>query len=85
MECEIIFVFFNSPFFFGGHQMSLIQQLEQSNFVLFCTHAADLRNHFQYLVVAILVSCTSLPYFYLIAGSHCFLAQNNRRQEEFCV
>lgn len=71
--------------YFGGHQMSLIQQLEQSNFVLFCTHAADLRNHFQYLVVTILVSCTSLPYFYLIAVSHCFLAQNNRRQEEFCV
>ncbi|EMP34247.1 Major facilitator superfamily domain-containing protein 2B [Chelonia mydas] len=29
-------------------------QLEQSNFVLFCTHAASLHNHFQYLVVTIL-------------------------------
>ncbi|NXW09254.1 MFS2B protein, partial [Fregetta grallaria] len=43
--------------------ISTAVQLEQSNFVLFCTHAADLRNHFQYLVVTILVSCTSLPYF----------------------
>ncbi|XP_030345021.1 major facilitator superfamily domain-containing protein 2B isoform X2 [Strigops habroptila] len=34
--------------------ISTAVQLEQSNFVLFCTHAADLRNHFQYLVVTIL-------------------------------
>ncbi|XP_064364410.1 sphingosine-1-phosphate transporter MFSD2B isoform X3 [Dromaius novaehollandiae] len=39
-------------------------QLEQSNFVLFCTHAADLRNHFQYLVVTILVSAAvSIPFW----------------------
>lgn len=63
MVCDVIFVFFffHFPFSFGGHQMSSIQQLEQGNFVLFCTHAAGLRNHFQYLVVTILVSCTSLP------------------------
>ncbi|XP_068793153.1 sphingosine-1-phosphate transporter MFSD2B isoform X2 [Struthio camelus] len=34
--------------------ISTAVQLEQSNFVLFCTHAANLRNHFQYLVVTIL-------------------------------
>ncbi|OXB58456.1 hypothetical protein ASZ78_016318, partial [Callipepla squamata] len=39
--------------------ISTAVQLEQSNFVLFCTHAADLRYHFQYLVVTILVSCVS--------------------------
>uniref|UniRef100_A0A452HU68 Major facilitator superfamily domain containing 2B n=1 Tax=Gopherus agassizii TaxID=38772 RepID=A0A452HU68_9SAUR len=38
--------------------ISTAVQLEQSNFVLFCTHAASLHNHFQYLVVTILVSCT---------------------------
>uniref|UniRef100_A0A663MMB3 Sphingosine-1-phosphate transporter MFSD2B n=1 Tax=Athene cunicularia TaxID=194338 RepID=A0A663MMB3_ATHCN len=42
--------------------ISTAVQLEQSNFVLFCTHAADLRNHFQYLVVTILVSsAVSIP------------------------
>ncbi|XP_065443662.1 sphingosine-1-phosphate transporter MFSD2B isoform X3 [Chrysemys picta bellii] len=34
--------------------ISTAVQLEQSNFVLFCTHAASLHNHFQYLVVTIL-------------------------------
>ncbi|XP_073191991.1 sphingosine-1-phosphate transporter MFSD2B isoform X13 [Lepidochelys kempii] len=39
-------------------------QLEQSNFVLFCTHAASLHNHFQYLVVTILVSAAvSIPFW----------------------
>ncbi|KAF4794082.1 Major facilitator superfamily domain-containing protein 2B [Turdus rufiventris] len=39
-------------------------QLEQGNFVLFCTHAAGLRNHFQYLVVTILVSAVvSVPFW----------------------
>ncbi|NWY38589.1 MFS2B protein, partial [Sylvia atricapilla] len=38
--------------------------LEQGNFVLFCTHAAGLRNHFQYLVVTILVSAAlSVPFW----------------------
>ncbi|XP_054053134.1 sphingosine-1-phosphate transporter MFSD2B isoform X5 [Rissa tridactyla] len=42
----------------------LSHQLEQSNFVLFCTHAAGLRNHFQYLVVTILVSAAvSIPFW----------------------
>uniref|UniRef100_A0A8B9QQV5 Major facilitator superfamily domain containing 2B n=1 Tax=Anas platyrhynchos TaxID=8839 RepID=A0A8B9QQV5_ANAPL len=63
MECDFFLSF--SPFpSFGGHQISSIQQLEQSNFVLFCTHAADLRNHFQYLVVTILVSsAVSIPFW----------------------
>ncbi|KAJ7395208.1 Major facilitator superfamily domain-containing protein 2B [Pitangus sulphuratus] len=40
----------------------LSHQLEQSNFVLFCTQASGLRNHFQYLVVTILVSAAvSVP------------------------
>ncbi|KAM9156508.1 sphingosine-1-phosphate transporter MFSD2B isoform 2-T2 [Pangshura tecta] len=39
-------------------------QLEQSNFVLFCTHAASLHNHFQYLVMTILVSAAvSIPFW----------------------
>ncbi|NXW36512.1 MFS2B protein, partial [Phaetusa simplex] len=64
VECDVIFVFFIFPFFFCGHQISSIQQLEQSNFVLFCTHAAGLRNHFQYLVVTILVSAAvSIPFW----------------------
>uniref|UniRef100_A0A8B9GHZ2 Major facilitator superfamily domain containing 2B n=1 Tax=Amazona collaria TaxID=241587 RepID=A0A8B9GHZ2_9PSIT len=44
--------------------ISTAVQLEQSNFVLFCTHAADLRCHFQYLVVTILVSsAVSIPFW----------------------
>uniref|UniRef100_A0A8C2YBD8 Sphingosine-1-phosphate transporter MFSD2B n=1 Tax=Coturnix japonica TaxID=93934 RepID=A0A8C2YBD8_COTJA len=44
--------------------ISAAVQLEQSNFILFCTHAADLRNHFQYLVVTILVSsAVSIPFW----------------------
>ncbi|KAM6404732.1 sphingosine-1-phosphate transporter MFSD2B isoform 1-T1 [Pluvialis apricaria] len=44
--------------------ISTAVQLEQSNFVLFCTHAAGLRNHFQYLVVTILVSAAvSIPFW----------------------
>ncbi|XP_067150456.1 sphingosine-1-phosphate transporter MFSD2B isoform X3 [Apteryx mantelli] len=44
--------------------ISTAVQLEQSNFVLFCTHAADLHNHFQYLVVTILVSAAvSIPFW----------------------
>lgn len=33
-----------------------LPQLVQSNFVLFCTYAADLRDHFQNIVLTILVS-----------------------------
>ncbi|XP_052544433.1 sphingosine-1-phosphate transporter MFSD2B [Tympanuchus pallidicinctus] len=44
--------------------ISTAVQLEQGNFVLFCTHAADLRYHFQYLVVTILVSAVvSIPFW----------------------
>uniref|UniRef100_K7GCB1 Sphingosine-1-phosphate transporter MFSD2B n=1 Tax=Pelodiscus sinensis TaxID=13735 RepID=K7GCB1_PELSI len=44
--------------------ISTAVQLEQSNFVLFCTHAANLHNHFQYLVVTILVSAAvSIPFW----------------------
>ncbi|NWS23393.1 MFS2B protein, partial [Pachyramphus minor] len=44
--------------------ISTAVQLEQSNFVLFCTQASGLRNHFQYLVVTILVSAAvSVPFW----------------------
>ncbi|KAM6082710.1 sphingosine-1-phosphate transporter MFSD2B isoform 2-T3 [Chlamydotis macqueenii] len=44
--------------------ISTAVQLEQSNFVLFCIHAANLRSHFQYLVVTILVSAAvSIPFW----------------------
>lgn len=36
-------------------------QLVQSNFVLFCTYAADLRDHFQNIVLTILVSGAFMP------------------------
>ncbi|XP_053141103.1 sphingosine-1-phosphate transporter MFSD2B isoform X3 [Hemicordylus capensis] len=39
--------------------ISTAVQLEQGNFVLFCTQAAGLRNHFQYLVLIILVSAAA--------------------------
>ena len=34
----------------------ILFQLVQSNFVLFCTYAVDLKDHFQYIVLTILVS-----------------------------
>ncbi|KAM4694548.1 sphingosine-1-phosphate transporter MFSD2B [Discoglossus pictus] len=44
--------------------ISAAVQLQQSNFVLFCTHAADLRGHFQNLVLTILVSAVlSIPFW----------------------
>ncbi|NXC25649.1 MFS2B protein, partial [Campylorhamphus procurvoides] len=44
--------------------ISTAVQLEQSNFVLFCTQASDLRHHFQYLVITILVSAAvSVPFW----------------------
>ncbi|XP_019393671.1 PREDICTED: major facilitator superfamily domain-containing protein 2B [Crocodylus porosus] len=44
--------------------ISTAVQLEQSNFVLFCTHMTELRNDFQYLVVTILVSAAvSIPFW----------------------
>lgn len=53
-------------------------QLVQSNFVLFCTYAADLRDHFQNIVLTILVSGAfssqvpkSFPASYLFTDEHC--------------
>ncbi|XP_075057466.1 sphingosine-1-phosphate transporter MFSD2B [Mixophyes fleayi] len=45
--------------------ISAAVQLQQSNFVLFCTHAAaDLRDHFQNLVLTILISAVlSIPFW----------------------
>ncbi|XP_042333271.1 major facilitator superfamily domain-containing protein 2B isoform X3 [Sceloporus undulatus] len=44
--------------------ISTAVQLEQGNFVLFCIHASDLHNHFQYLVLTLLVSATvSIPFW----------------------
>ncbi|XP_075454574.1 sphingosine-1-phosphate transporter MFSD2B isoform X3 [Ascaphus truei] len=44
--------------------ISAAVQLLQSNFVLYCTHAADLRGHFQYLVLTILISAVlSIPFW----------------------
>ncbi|XP_053565609.1 sphingosine-1-phosphate transporter MFSD2B [Bombina bombina] len=44
--------------------ISAAVQLQQSNFVLFCTHAADLRGHFQNLVLTILISAVlSIPFW----------------------
>ncbi|XP_044147898.1 major facilitator superfamily domain-containing protein 2B [Bufo gargarizans] len=50
-----------ASFFF----ISAAVQLQQSNFVLFCTHAAgDLRDHFQNLVLTILISAVlSIPFW----------------------
>ncbi|XP_061478697.1 sphingosine-1-phosphate transporter MFSD2B isoform X2 [Rhineura floridana] len=44
--------------------ISTAVQVEQSNLVLFCTHATDLRNHFQILVLLILLSASmSIPFW----------------------
>ncbi|KAM4771221.1 sphingosine-1-phosphate transporter MFSD2B [Rhinophrynus dorsalis] len=44
--------------------ISAAVQLQQSTFVLFCTHAADLRGHFQNLVLTILTSAVlSIPFW----------------------
>ncbi|XP_060114040.1 sphingosine-1-phosphate transporter MFSD2B [Heteronotia binoei] len=44
--------------------ISTAVQLEQGNFVLFCTHTAGLRSHFQNLVMTILVSAVlSMPFW----------------------
>ncbi|XP_075717110.1 sphingosine-1-phosphate transporter MFSD2B isoform X1 [Rhinoderma darwinii] len=47
--------------------ISAAVQLQQSNFVLFCTHAAgDLRDHFQNLVLTLLISAVlSIPFWQL--------------------
>uniref|UniRef100_A0A803Y6Y7 MFSD2 lysolipid transporter B, sphingolipid n=1 Tax=Meleagris gallopavo TaxID=9103 RepID=A0A803Y6Y7_MELGA len=61
-QCDVFLPFF--LFLLLVMVTKYLQQLEQSNFVLFCTHAADLRYHFQYLVVTILVSAVvSIPFW----------------------
>ncbi|KAM6992746.1 LOW QUALITY PROTEIN: major facilitator superfamily domain-containing protein 2B [Tautogolabrus adspersus] len=54
-------------------------QLVQSNFVLFCTYAADLRDHFQNIVLTILVSAViSIPLW------HWFLQRFGKKTAAFC-
>ncbi|XP_043918689.1 major facilitator superfamily domain-containing protein 2B [Protopterus annectens] len=44
--------------------ISAAVNLEQSNFILFCTHAVDLREHFQNIVLVLLVSAAlSIPFW----------------------
>eukprot|EP00079_Xenopus_tropicalis_P029750 XP_012825402.1 PREDICTED: major facilitator superfamily domain-containing protein 2B isoform X1 [Xenopus tropicalis] len=44
--------------------ISAAVQIQQSNFVLFCTHAADLQDHFQNLVLTILIAAVlSIPFW----------------------
>lgn len=55
----------------------LLLQLVQSNFVLFCTYAADLRDHFQNIVLTILVSGSFfLNYFFNQKFSKVFQVPN---------
>ncbi|XP_021174281.2 major facilitator superfamily domain-containing protein 2B isoform X1 [Fundulus heteroclitus] len=54
-------------------------QLIQSNFVLFCTYAADLREHFQNIVVVILISAVlSIPFW------QWFLQRFGKKTAAFC-
>ncbi|XP_008277834.1 major facilitator superfamily domain-containing protein 2B [Stegastes partitus] len=54
-------------------------QLVQSNFVLFCTYAADLRDHFQNIVLTILVSAViSIPLW------QWFLQRYGKKTAAFC-
>ncbi|KAM9703525.1 major facilitator superfamily domain-containing protein 2B isoform 2-T3 [Menidia menidia] len=54
-------------------------QLIQSNFVLFCTYAADLRDHFQNIVLTILVSAViSIPLW------QWFLERFGKKTAAFC-
>uniref|UniRef100_A0A8D3DXP0 MFSD2 lysolipid transporter B, sphingolipid n=1 Tax=Scophthalmus maximus TaxID=52904 RepID=A0A8D3DXP0_SCOMX len=54
-------------------------QLIQSNFVLFCTYAADLRDHFQNIVLTILVSAViSIPLW------QWFLQRFGKKTAAFC-
>lgn len=54
----------------------LLLQLVQSNFVLFCTYAADLRDHFQNIVLTILVSqpfhCIFITFPFIFPYRHYF-------------
>lgn len=54
-----------------------ILQLTQSNFVLFCTYAAGLREHFQNIVVVILVS----RQIYFLFAYKIYLAAQHKTKE----
>uniref|UniRef100_A0A4W5PZM7 MFSD2 lysolipid transporter B, sphingolipid n=1 Tax=Hucho hucho TaxID=62062 RepID=A0A4W5PZM7_9TELE len=59
--------------------ISVAIQLVQSNFVLFCTHAVDLRDHFQNIVLTILVSAVvSIPLW------QWFLERFGKKTAAFC-
>uniref|UniRef100_A0A3B3WD10 Major facilitator superfamily domain containing 2B n=1 Tax=Poecilia mexicana TaxID=48701 RepID=A0A3B3WD10_9TELE len=53
-------------------------QLTQSNFVLFCTYAAGLREHFQNIVVVILSALLSIPFW------QWFLKRFGKKTAAFC-
>ncbi|KAK1795560.1 hypothetical protein P4O66_001054 [Electrophorus voltai] len=59
--------------------ISVAIQLVQSNFVLFCTYAVDLRNHFQNIVLTILMSAAvSIPFW------EWFLQRFGKKTAAFC-
>uniref|UniRef100_A0A4W5K1S9 MFSD2 lysolipid transporter B, sphingolipid n=1 Tax=Hucho hucho TaxID=62062 RepID=A0A4W5K1S9_9TELE len=59
--------------------ISVAIQLVQSNFVLFCTYAVDLRDHFQNIVLTILVSAVvSIPLW------QWFLERFGKKTAAFC-
>ncbi|KAM6954398.1 major facilitator superfamily domain-containing protein 2B [Aplochiton taeniatus] len=59
--------------------ISVAIQLVQSNFVLFCTYAVDLRDHFQNIVLTILVSAVvSIPMW------QWFLERYGKKTAAFC-
>ncbi|CAJ0926186.1 unnamed protein product [Ranitomeya imitator] len=60
-----IYLLCTAILFLGVKERNAAVQLQQSNFVLFCTHAAgDLRDHFQNLVLTILLSAVlSIPFW----------------------
>ncbi|KAJ8355527.1 hypothetical protein SKAU_G00183210 [Synaphobranchus kaupii] len=59
--------------------ISVAIQLVQSNFVLFCTYAVDLRDHFQYIVLTILMSAVvSIPLW------QWFLGRFGKKTAAFC-
>ncbi|XP_076872943.1 major facilitator superfamily domain-containing protein 2B isoform X1 [Brachyhypopomus gauderio] len=59
--------------------ISVAIQMVQSNFVLFCTYAVDLRDHFQYIVLTILMSAAvSIPFW------EWFLQRFGKKTAAFC-
>ncbi|XP_076127917.1 major facilitator superfamily domain-containing protein 2B [Alosa pseudoharengus] len=59
--------------------ISVAIQLVQSNFVLFCTYAVDLRDHFQNIVLTILISAVvSIPFW------QWFLERFGKKTAAFC-